>query len=192
MEDLIIGTMFIVTVICYTVYKIDCNHVNKAKNNDYPIGGLQKQSEQGKALIPPGTRTVEYEPFTEEEKESLFGKDYKKGQLEKNESYKLRNQINKLESTLTDAQPLIDKYKKERKQNHWKQYNDWKRMYASKHGRCAQCHGEDLEIDTDYKNKADKYESWYVREIVDYPETARCKCNTCGEVIATWEFKEDE
>ncbi|GEQ06996.1 hypothetical protein EKQ61_11155 [Staphylococcus gallinarum] len=102
MEDLIIGTMFIVTVICYTVYKIDCNHVKKNKHgikehkvptsdelkalleqnakNNYPTGGLRKQSEHGKALIPPGTRTIEYEPFTEEEKESLFGKDYKKGQ----------------------------------------------------------------------------------------------------------------
>ncbi len=112
--------------------------------------------------------------------------------LGKNDSYKLRNQINKLESTLTDVQPLIDNYKKQRKQSHWKQYNDWKRMYASKHGRCSQCHGEDIEIDTDYKHKADEYELWYGREIVDYPETARCKCNTCGEVIATWEFKEDE
>ncbi|WP_279525808.1 hypothetical protein [Staphylococcus gallinarum] len=106
-------------------------------------------------------------------------------------SYKTDNRITTLEETLEYAQPLIDKYKKERKQNHWKQYNDWKRLYESKHGRCAQCHGEDLDIDTDYKYKAEKYESWYVREIVDYPLSAKYKCNTCGEVISKWQFKED-
>ncbi|WP_436894318.1 hypothetical protein [Staphylococcus gallinarum] len=107
-------------------------------------------------------------------------------------SYETKHRIDKLERIIEDAQPLIDKYKKERKQNHWKQYNDWKRLYESKYGRCAHCHGEDLEIDTDYKYKAEKYESWYVREIVDYPLSAKYKCNTCGEVISKWQFKEDE
>jgi hypothetical protein len=51
MEDLIIATMFIVTVICYTVYKIDCNHVNKSKNN-YPTGGLTRNDYESKSPDP--------------------------------------------------------------------------------------------------------------------------------------------
>lgn len=104
-------------------------------------------------------------------------------------SYETANRITTLEETLKDAQPLIDRYKKERKQNHWKQYNDWKRLYESKHGRCAQCHGEDLEIETNYKYdyKGDLF--W--GPIKDYPNSAECKCKTCGEVISAWEYKED-
>ncbi|MCA2501764.1 MULTISPECIES: hypothetical protein [Staphylococcus] len=51
MEDLIIGAMFIVTVICYTVYKIDCNHVNKGKNN-YPTDGLTRNDYDSKSSSP--------------------------------------------------------------------------------------------------------------------------------------------
>lgn len=39
MEDILFTIILIVSIICYTVYKIDCNHVNKAKNNYYN-GGL--------------------------------------------------------------------------------------------------------------------------------------------------------
>lgn len=64
MEDLIIGTMFIVTVICYTVYKIDCNHVKNPKNNDYPTGGLRKQAEHKPESNRPSEETMK----------KLFGK----------------------------------------------------------------------------------------------------------------------
>ncbi|WP_412519743.1 hypothetical protein [Staphylococcus simulans] len=39
MEDILFTIILIVSIICYTVYKIDCNHVNKTKNNYY-TGGL--------------------------------------------------------------------------------------------------------------------------------------------------------
>ncbi|UXR51005.1 hypothetical protein [Staphylococcus simulans] len=39
MEDILFTIILIVVIICYTVYKIDCNHVNKTKNN-YNTGGL--------------------------------------------------------------------------------------------------------------------------------------------------------
>ena len=39
MEDILFTIILIVAIICYTVYKIDCNHVNKTKNNYY-TGGL--------------------------------------------------------------------------------------------------------------------------------------------------------
>lgn len=75
MEDLIIGAMFIVTVICYTVYKIDCNHVNKRKNN-YPTDGCNNYRSLGKPKISKGERVPPGRP-SEETMESLFGKDYK-------------------------------------------------------------------------------------------------------------------
>lgn len=110
--------------------------------------------------------------------------------LSEHTSYETANRITTLEETLKDAQPLIEKYKKERKQNHWKQYNDWKRLYESKHGRCAQCHGENLEIDTTYKHSY--LGDWVFEPIKEYPRLAEYKCKTCGEVISTWEFKEDD
>lgn len=110
--------------------------------------------------------------------------------LSERNSYETKHRIDKLESTLKDAQPLIDKYKKERKQNHWKQYNDWKRLYESKHGRCAQCHGEDLEIKTDYKYDRTR-PAVFIEDCIEYPKSAKYKCKTCGEVISTWEFKEE-
>ncbi|MEB8150487.1 hypothetical protein NGH32_07200 [Staphylococcus xylosus] len=110
--------------------------------------------------------------------------------LSEHTSYETKNRITTLEETLKDAQPLIDRYKKERKQNHWKQYNDWKRLYESKHGRCAQCHGEHLEIDTKYKHSY--LGDWVFEPIREYPKSAEYKCKTCGEVISTWEFKEDD
>ncbi|WP_336832970.1 hypothetical protein [Staphylococcus pseudoxylosus] len=110
--------------------------------------------------------------------------------LSEHTSYETKNRITTLEETLKDAQPLIEKYKKERKQNHWKQYNDWKRLYESKHGRCAQCHGEDLEIDTKYKHSY--LGDWVFEPIKEYPKSAEYKCKTCGAVISTWEFKEDD
>ncbi|MGW8116570.1 hypothetical protein BU100_07130 [Staphylococcus xylosus] len=110
--------------------------------------------------------------------------------LSEHNSFETKRRIDKLEETLKDAQPLIDKYKKERKQNHWKQYNDWKRLYESKHGRCAQCHGDKLEIDTSYKHRY--LGDWLYEPLKEYPESAEYKCNTCGEVISTWEFKEDD
>lgn len=112
--------------------------------------------------------------------------------LSEHNSFETKRRIDKLENKLEEAQPLIDKYKKERKRNHWKQYNDWKRLYESKHGICAQCHGENLEINTEYKYKTEWYDDWPVREIIDYPKSAKYKCKTCGEVISTWEFKEDD
>lgn len=39
MEDILFIIILIVAIICYTVYKIDGNHVNKTKNNYY-AGGL--------------------------------------------------------------------------------------------------------------------------------------------------------
>lgn len=111
--------------------------------------------------------------------------------LSEHTSYETANRITTLEETLKDAQPLIDRYKKERKQNHWKQYNDWKRLYESKHGRCAQCHGEDLEIKTDYKYDRTR-PVVFIEGCIEYPKSAKYKCKTCGEVISTWEFKEDE
>lgn len=39
MEDILFTIILIVAIICYTVYKIYCNHVNKTKNNYY-TGGL--------------------------------------------------------------------------------------------------------------------------------------------------------
>ena len=42
MESLIIGLIIITTIICYTVCKVGCNHVNK-----YPTGGLKKQPKDG-------------------------------------------------------------------------------------------------------------------------------------------------
>lgn len=110
--------------------------------------------------------------------------------LSEHTSYETKNRITTLEETLKDAQPLIEKYKKERKQNHWKQYNDWKRLYESKHGRCAQCHGEDLDIDTKYKHSY--LGDWVFEPIKEYPKSAKYKCNTCGEVISTWKFKEGD
>lgn len=118
------------------------------------------------------------------------------GPMRNSESYKLGNQINKLENKLKDAQPLIDKYKKERKRQHWKQYNDWNfytkaRYFGNEEYVCSECHSEDLEINTDYKRYTSK-ESYYLEDCIDYPETAECKCNTCGEVINKWEFKEEK
>lgn len=110
--------------------------------------------------------------------------------LSEHTSYETKNRITTLEETLKDAQPLIDRYKKECKQNRWKQYNDWKRLYESKHGRCAQCHGEHLEIDTKYKHDCES--DWFWEPKIDYPKSAEYKCNTCGEVISTWEYKEDD
>ena len=74
MEDLIIATMFIVTVICYTVYKIDCNHVKNRRT----ISKKVPSREEARPPIPSGTRTVKHKHLTEEEKESLFGKDFRK------------------------------------------------------------------------------------------------------------------
>lgn len=111
--------------------------------------------------------------------------------LSEHTSYETKNRITTLEETLKDAQPLIEKYKKERKQNHWKQYNDWKRLYESKHGRCAQCHGEDLEINTRYKYDRTR-PVVFIEGCIEYPKSAEYKCKTCGEVISTWEFKEDD
>lgn len=87
MEELIFGLIIITAIICYTVYKIDCNHVNKPENN-YPTGGLEKQPEHGmidkvpasdelKALL---KQKAESNRPSEETMKSLFGKDYKKGQ----------------------------------------------------------------------------------------------------------------
>ncbi|MFQ3889896.1 hypothetical protein AABD40_11780 [Staphylococcus shinii] len=111
--------------------------------------------------------------------------------LSEHTSYKTDNRIKKLEKIFEDAQPLIDKYKKERKQNHWKQYNDWKRLYESKHERCAQCHGENLDIKTDYKYDRTR-PVVFIEDCIDYPKSAKYKCKTCGEVISTWEFKGDD
>lgn len=111
--------------------------------------------------------------------------------LSEHTSYETKNRITRLEETLKDAQPLIEKYKKERKQNCWKQYNDWKRLYESKYGRCAQCHGEDLEIDTRYKYDRTR-PAVFIEDCIEYPKSAEYKCNTCGEVISTWEYKEDD
>ncbi|WP_323702037.1 hypothetical protein P3T86_05665 [Staphylococcus nepalensis] len=104
----------------------------------------------------------------------------------------LNDEIDKLKDEVKYIRPLVDKHKKEQKQNHWKQYNDWKRLYESKHGRCAQCHSDNLKINTEYEYKTEWYHDWPVREIIDYPKSAEYKCNTCGEVISKWEFKEDE
>ncbi len=51
MEDLIFGLIIITAIICYTVYKIDCNHVNKPKNN-HPTGGLTRTDCESKSPDP--------------------------------------------------------------------------------------------------------------------------------------------
>lgn len=81
MEEILLTIVSIVVVICYTVYKIDCNHVNKPKNN-YPTGGLsghrslEKPKKAKGTKIPPRSKTVNHERFTEEERIAMFGKDY--------------------------------------------------------------------------------------------------------------------
>ena len=105
-------------------------------------------------------------------------------------SYGTKNRINELENKVEETQPLVNKYKKEQKQKHLRQYNDWKRSYENKHGRCAQCHCDDLEIKIRYKLNFQV--DWFREPFKEYPESAEYKCNTCGEVISTWEFKEDE
>lgn len=55
MENLILGLIIMTAIICYTVYKIDCNHVNKPKN-DYPTGGFTDYRSLGKPKIPKGER----------------------------------------------------------------------------------------------------------------------------------------
>lgn len=101
------------------------------------------------------------------------------------------DEINKLKDEVKYIRPLVDKYKKEQKQKHWKQYNDWKRMYESKHGRCAQCHSDNLKINTEYEYDR-TIPAVFIENCIDYPKSAKYKCNTCGEVISKWEFKEDE
>ena len=91
---------------------------------------------------------------------------------------------------------FIDKYKKERKRQHWKQYNDWKYYIEARYLEnetyvCSECHSEDLEINTKYKRYTTA-ESYYLEDCINYPESAEFKCNTCGEVINKWEFKEDD
>lgn len=94
MGELIFGLIIITAIICYTFYKIDCNHVNKPKN-DYPIGGLMRTDYETKSpdptqwadnyrslrkpKIPKGERLPPGRP-SEEVMKSLLGKDYKKGQ----------------------------------------------------------------------------------------------------------------
>lgn len=51
MGDILFTIVLIVSIICYTVYKIDCNHVNKPKNN-YPTGGLTKTDYESKSPDP--------------------------------------------------------------------------------------------------------------------------------------------
>lgn len=51
MGDILFTIVLIVIIICYTVYKIDCNHVNKSKNN-YPTGGLTRTDYESKSLDP--------------------------------------------------------------------------------------------------------------------------------------------
>lgn len=53
MEVILFTIVIIVAIICYTIYKIDCNHVNKPKNN-YPTGGLS------------GHRSLEKQPASDE------------------------------------------------------------------------------------------------------------------------------
>lgn len=111
--------------------------------------------------------------------------------LREHTSYETKNRISELENKMKEAQPLVDKHKKEQKQNHWKQYNDWKRLYESKHGRCAQCHSDNLKINTEYEYDRTR-RAVFIEDCIDYPKSAEYKCNTCGEVISKWEFKEDE
>ena len=61
MEEMLLAIVIIVAIICYTIYKIDCNHVNKPKNN-YPTGGLS------------GYRSLEKKPASDELIELLKNK----------------------------------------------------------------------------------------------------------------------
>lgn len=72
MENLIIATMFIVTVVCYTIYKIDCNHVK----NKRTINKKVPSRKEANPPAPPKLKTKSDRP-SEETIESLFGKDYK-------------------------------------------------------------------------------------------------------------------
>lgn len=106
------------------------------------------------------------------------------------------DEINKLKDQLKYIQPYVDKYKKEQKQKHWKQYNDWKYYVEDDYINdemhiCSQCHGDNLKINTKYEYKTEWYHDWPVREVIDYPKLAEYKCNACGEVISAWEYKED-
>lgn len=51
MGDILFTIILIVSIICYTVYKIDCNHVNKHKNN-YHTGGLTRTDYESKSPDP--------------------------------------------------------------------------------------------------------------------------------------------
>lgn len=51
MGDILFTIILIVSIICYTVYKIDCNHVNKPKNN-YHTGGLTRNDYESKSPDP--------------------------------------------------------------------------------------------------------------------------------------------
>lgn len=83
MEEILLTIVSIVVVICYTVYKIDCNHVNKTKNN-YPTGGLsghrslEKPKKAKGTKIPPGSKTYSHKVPNEETLQAVFGKDYRK------------------------------------------------------------------------------------------------------------------
>ena len=55
MEDILFTIVIIVAIICYTIYKIDCNHVNNPKNS-HPTGGFTDYRSLGKPKIPKGER----------------------------------------------------------------------------------------------------------------------------------------
>ncbi|WP_268225935.1 hypothetical protein [Staphylococcus ureilyticus] len=115
--------------------------------------------------------------------------------LHEHTSYETKNRINELENKVKEAQPIVDKYKKEQKQKHWKQYNDWKYYVEDNYVDdemhiCSQCHSDNLEINTEYEYDHTR-RTVFIEDRVDYPKSAKYKCNTCGEVISKWEFKED-
>ncbi|MEY8599921.1 hypothetical protein [Staphylococcus shinii] len=72
MEDLIIGTMFIVTVICYIVYKIHCNHLKNRRT----ISKKVPSRKEANPPAPPKLKTESGRP-SEDTMESLFDKGYK-------------------------------------------------------------------------------------------------------------------
>lgn len=88
---------------------------------------------------------------------------------------RLENKIARIKS---DTQSLVDKYKNEQRQQHWKQYNHWKdKIERLEIKICNKCSSENLSTLVFYDN--------------DYPVSAEFHCDDCYYCINKWEFKED-
>ena len=86
---------------------------------------------------------------------------------------------NKIARIKSDTQPLVDKYKNEQRQQHWKQYNRWKdKIERLEIEVCNKCSSENLSTLIFYDS--------------DYPIKAEFHCDDCYHCINKWEYKEDD